>query len=111
MSNVTPSTCLSAPSQSYINPNLGGLFRGFFFCGGGGGGGRGVGGGDKITHLKLTKIMLETSNLACKYTRICSFINIPFSSKALLILLISAFFLAKNQHSLAKIVSVLKAIV
>ena len=107
MSNVTPSTCLSAPSQSYINPNLGGLFRGFFFCGGGGG----VGGEDKITHLKLTKIMLETSNLACKYTRICSFINIPFSSKALLILLISAFFLAKNQHSLAKIVSVLKAIV
>ena len=107
MSNVTPSTCLSAPSQSYINPNLGGLFRGFFFCGGGGG----VGGGDKITHLKLIKIMLETSNLACKYTRICSFINIPFSSKALLILLISAFFLAKNQHSLAKIVSVLKAIV
>ena len=41
MSNVTPSTCLSAPSQSYINPNLGGLFRGFFFCGGGGGGGGG----------------------------------------------------------------------
>ena len=53
------------------NPNLGGLFRGSFWrekrtgVKGGGGG--------KITpFLNLVRIMLETSNLARKYTDICS---------------------------------------
>ena len=36
--------------------------------------------------------------------------NIPFSTKALLILMVSAFF-TKNQHFVAKIVFLLKAIV
>ena len=41
------------------------------------GGGRG--GGGKITpRLKLVKIMLETSNLAHKYTPICSFRKYTF---------------------------------
>ena len=38
-----------------------------------------VGGGGKITpRLKLVKIMLETSNLAHKYTPICSFRKYTF---------------------------------
>ena len=45
--------------------------------------------------------MLETSNLARKYTPTCSFRNIPFSAQAPLILLMSAFF-AKNQRFLFK---------
>ena len=46
----------------YRNPNLGGLFRDSFW-----------GGGGKITPcLKPVRIMLETSNLARKYTPICS---------------------------------------
>ena len=41
---------------------------------------------------KFVKIMLETTNLAPKYTRILVSENIPFSTKALLILLMSTFF-------------------
>ena len=49
-----------------FNPDLGGLFRGSFVVGEEGGG--------KITPcLKLVRVMLETSNLARKYTFICSF--------------------------------------
>ena len=53
--------------------------------------------------------MLETSNLARKYTQLCSLQNIPFSTKALLIAGVSIFF-ANNQHFLAKIVPLLEAI-
>ena len=53
-----------------VNPNLGGLFRGSFL-----GGGK----GSKITpRLKLVRIMLESSNLARKYTPICSFRKYTF---------------------------------
>ena len=53
-----------------VNPNLGGLFRGSFLGGGKGG---------KITpRLKLVRIMLESSNLARKYTPICSFRKYTF---------------------------------
>ena len=45
--------------------------------------------------LKLVGIMLETWNLVCKYTHICSFRKYTFSTKTLLILLMSAFFLQK----------------
>ena len=68
--------------------------------------------------------MLETSNLVRKYTHICSFRKYKpfkqiilhicsfrlFSTKTFLSLLMLAFF-AKNQRFLAKIVSLLKAIV
>ena len=54
-----------------FNPNLGGSFRVRFE----------VGGGHKLPScLKLVRIMLETSNLACKYTPIFSFRNIPLSA-------------------------------
>ena len=39
--------------------------------------------------------MLETSNLARKYTPICSFRNVPLSAQTPLILLMSAFFCKK----------------
>ena len=72
-----------------------------------------VGGGGKITphpSVKLVRIMLETSNLAPKCTNICSFTKkIPFSAKAVLILLMPAFF-CKNQRFLVKIVLLLKAV-
>ena len=87
-----------------INPNLGWLFKGLFWGGGGGWGG-------KTTHcLKLFRIMLETSNLARKYTLIFSLRKYTFNTKAFLVLLISAFF-ATNQRFLAKIIPLLKAIV
>ena len=54
--------------------------------------------------------MIETSNLARNYTHIFFSENIPFSIKALLILLMLAFY-AKNQHFFAKIVALLKATV
>ena len=54
--------------------------------------------------------MLETLNLGRKYIHIYNFINLPFSTKASLILLMPAFF-AKNQHLLAKIVPLLKELV
>ena len=79
-----------------INHNLGGSFRDSFW------------GGERRTItpcLKPVRIMLETSNLARKYSHICS-----FRTKALLIVLMSAFF-AKNQRFLTKIVTLLKAIV
>ena len=66
-----------------VNPNLGGVFRGSFWGGGGGG-------GVKL----LVRIMLETSNLIGKYTHVVSE-NIAFSTKASLILLMSAFFWQK----------------
>ena len=91
--------------RNFFNPDLGGLFRGSF----------GGGGGGKITYLpphclKLGRIMLETWNLARKYTHMGSFRNIPFSTKTLLNLLMLAFF-AKNQRFLAKIIPLLKTIV
>ena len=53
-----------------VNPNLGGLLRGSFLGGGKGG---------KITPcLKLVRIMLESSNLARKYTPVCSFRKYTF---------------------------------
>ena len=65
-------TLLEFYSTLCFNPNLGGLFRGSFW---------GWGGGDKITPppcLKLVTIMLETSNLARKYTPICGFRKYTF---------------------------------
>ena len=54
-----------------------------------------VGGGTKITPcLKLVWIMLERWNFVHKYTHICSFRN---STKAFLLLLMSAFFLQKTN--------------
>ena len=47
--------------------------------------------------LKFVRIMLETWNLARKYEHMYSFRNVSLSTKALLILLMSAFF-AKNQR-------------
>ena len=77
-----------------------GLFRGSFW---------GVGGGGEITLcLKLGRIMLETLRITANTYVVSE--NMPVSFKALLILLISAFF-AKNQCFLAKIVPLLKAIV
>ena len=55
-----------------LNPNLGGFFRVRFEVG--------VGGRKLPSCLKLVRIMIETSNLACKYTPIFSFRNIPFSA-------------------------------
>ena len=53
----------------------------------------GGGGGVKLPPCpKFVKIMLETTNLAPKYTRILVSEEIPFSTKALLILLMSTFF-------------------
>ena len=54
-----------------VNPNLGRNFRGSF---------QGSGGGGKITppSLKLVRIMLEASNLACKYTHIFNLRNYTF---------------------------------
>ena len=51
-----------------LNPNLGGFFKGSFWGGGGGEGGVKL----PTPCLKLVRIMLETSNLARKYTLICS---------------------------------------
>ena len=53
-----------------VNPNLGGLFRGSFLGGG-------VGGGDYALS-KTVRIMRESSNLARKYTPICSFRKYTF---------------------------------
>ena len=46
--------------------------------------------------LKLVRTILKTLNLARKYTPICSFRNIPFSIKVLLILLVLGFFSKKS---------------
>ena len=46
--------------------------------------------GDITSFLKLVRIVLETSNLAHKYTCVVSE-NMPFSTKVFLILLMSAF--------------------
>ena len=71
----------------YFNPNLGGFFRGLILCFGGGGG---------ITFprlcLKLVRIMLETSNWHLSTQTYLGSENIPFSTKLLIILLMSAFF-------------------
>ena len=59
-------------SFAFLNSNMGGLFRSSFWGGGEGG---------KISPppaLKRVSIMLETSNLACKYTRICRFRKYTF---------------------------------
>ena len=68
-----------------VNPNLDGLFSGSFW---------GVWGVKLPPCLKLVRIMLETSNLARKYKYLISE-NIPFSTKVVLILLMSVFFLQK----------------
>ena len=63
--------------------------------------------------VKLVRIILETLNLVRKYTHICSARTIYlllFSTKALLILLMSAVF-SKKSAFLAKIVLLLKAVV
>ena len=78
---------------SLFNPNLGFEVRGKTA-------GRGWGVGEGRVKLslclKIARIMLETSNLARKYTRICRSENMLFSTKALLILLLSTF-LAKSH--------------
>ena len=79
---------------TFLNPNLVGL-SGVLFE---------VGRGELLLPpcLKLVRIMLETLNLARKYTH--TYVvpeNIPFSTKALLILMMPAFF-AKNQRFFPK---------
>ena len=73
------------PGIFSLNPNLSGLFRGSFW---------GWGGGEvKLPPcLKLVRIMLETSNMARKYTHLCSFRKYTFSTKPILSLLMPAFF-------------------
>ena len=86
--------------NTLLNNNMGGLLEVRF-----------EGSGSKNTLcLKLVRIMQETSKFVRKYTRICSFRNIHFSTKTLLILPMSAIFLQKNRHVLAIIVPLLKAI-
>ena len=72
-------------------------------------------GGSKIippSHcLKPVKIMLETSNLACKYTPICSFRKYTFQCLAPLNFADVSISLQKNQRFLSKKVPLLKAIV
>ena len=80
--------CSSQTVWKGINLNLGGLFKGWFWEG-----------GDKITPcLKLVGIMVQTSNLARKYTHTYYAVleNIAFSTKPLLIFLMSAFFAKKS---------------
>ena len=69
---------------------MGGLFRGSF--------GEGVRGLIFIALSKTTHTFVVSE-------------NIPFSTKPLLILLISAFLLQKSQRFLTKIISLLKALV
>ena len=57
--------------QLYLEPNLGGLFRGSFW-----GGRRGI--PSPTPCLKLVRIMLETSYLACTYTHIYGFRKYTF---------------------------------
>ena len=89
----------------YFNPNLGRLFKGPFWSGGEGGGG-------KITPcLKLIRVMLESWNLVRKYTY--TYVvseNMPFGTKAFLILLMLTFFLQKISVFLAMIVPLFKAV-
>ena len=61
--------------QKYFNPNLGRLFRGSFWGGGWGGGSKN---NPPPSSLKLVRIKLEISNLARKYTHICSFRKYTF---------------------------------
>ena len=74
-----------------------------------------LGGGSKNYHtshcLKPVKIMLETLNLACKYTPICSFRKYTFQCLAPLNFADVSIFLQKNQCFLPKKVPLLKAIV
>ena len=69
-----------------FNPNLVGLFLGVRFE---------VEEGVKLPRLKLVTITPETSNLARKTYTYVILENIPFSNKAFLILLMSAFVLQK----------------
>ena len=63
---IKSETSLTKP-ELLFNPNQGGHFRVW------------VGGGQELVSppflrcLKLVRIMLETSNLTCKYTQICDF--------------------------------------
>ena len=65
-----------------------------------------LGGGSKNYHtshcLKPVKIMLETLNLACKYTPICSFRKYTFQCLAPLNFADVSIFLQKNQRFLSK---------
>ena len=73
-----------------------------------------LGGGVKLppSHcLKSVKIMLKLSNLARKYTPICSFRKYTFQCLAPLNFADVSIFLQKNQRFLSKKVPLLKAIV
>ena len=60
-------------------------------------------GGGKLTPcLKFIRIMKETSDLARKYTHICSFIKYIVSTKTILILLMSAYFFCKKLLDFSK---------
>ena len=61
--------------------------------------------------LKLVRIVLETWNLVRKFTHICSFRKYTFEYQGLLNFAEVSIFFAKNQHFLAKMVPLLKAIV
>ena len=74
-------------------------------------GGRGGGGGKITPCLKLIRVMLESWNLVRKYTY--TYVvseNMPFGTKAFLILLMLTFFLQKISVFLAMIVPLLKAV-
>ena len=91
------------PGIFSLNPNLSELFRGSFW---------GWGGGEvKLPPcLKLVRIMLETSNVARKYTHLCSFRKYTFYYQAYLKFADASIFLQKYHRFLAKIVPLLKAI-
>ena len=62
-----------------------------------------------LTELFLTLIWLDSLGVVFKVGRVVPE-NIPFSTKALLILLMPVFCFAKNLHFFGKIVPLLKAI-
>ena len=93
--NAEMLTKLDFKMMLFLNPNLGGGSKNYY-----------------TSHcLKPVKIMLETSNLACKYTPICSFRKYTFQCLAPLNFADVSIFLQKNQRFLSKKVPLLKAIV
>ena len=70
-----------------------------------------VGRGVKLARLKLIRIMLETWNLVHKFTHIFSFRKYTFQYQGFLNFPDVSIYFAKNQHFLAKMVPLLKAIV
>ena len=85
--------------EIYLNPNLGGLFRGLFW------GGRGI----KLPspYLKIIRIKLETWNLVCKHTHVFNFRKYTFQYQDTL----NFADVSKKINIFGKIVNLLKVIV